>query len=392
MTVGRQVIRPEGAARPEGRLAEELSRGGGGAAPAVVAGVGALASLALVFVSPFCRSLGGWTLLVMLAAAGFFCLAALACAVIASVRLRRRQTPAKILSWIALPAAALMLGVMLVSTSRVLASVTADTRTDPEGRYSITRPGADWAFLAYPVTGENAEVEMVRTRGVPLHVIVRTGTCGTNSSALLYEIARLWMLPSMRRHHHHHHGGAAHGEKHARRYDIRSIEIILGDGTVARLGELFDEEVRENTRVLKRMRKRLQLLIDESAPDEEIAKVSAMIKKHEASLRMMRNAREGGALSLMVRHLASRQWPRDDPAYMAARRQTHPPVLDGVEGVKMLVRGRTAGGDEFVRLTLCAARNGSSYILECFAPAAAEAEAQAAFDRVIDGFRFTRES
>ena len=353
---------------------------------ACVSGLGALVPLLLIVLSPLLH-LRGRVLLVTVVAAGAFSLTAVVCGIIACVRLRHRQTPAKILSWIAVPLAALLLSVHLTGASHILAAAAAETRVEAEGRYSLTRPDSDWTFLPRPVTGERAEMEMVRMHGPQLHVVTRTGRGRNNASELLDEIARLWTLPSMRQHHHHH---GHHAREEGRGHVIRSVEILIGDETAAGLRELFGREIETTSRVLERKRSTLKTLKEDSGSPEAVRKAEQVVEWYEISLERLTRIGDAGALSLIVRRLAGKRPGAHGAAYLGVWRGSPPPMLGGEEAVRMLVKGRTARGEEFVQIIQFAVRRGTSYVVECFAPAAEGAQAQAAFDRVVAGFRFIK--
>lgn len=369
MTAHRQAIRPEetspSAARPEaGSAADGLS-----VILSSVAGAGVTACLALVIASPFLAALRGPAALTAMIAAGVFSLAAFACAAAACARLRRRQSPAKFVAWLALPPAAFLLAVTAVTGWRMISAYCAETMRDPAGRYSLTRPDAGWRFLARPVTGEGAEMEMVRVSGAEMHVVARTDRGSSNGAELLGELARLRMLPGTADEH-------EHGESPRRKeqYEIRSVEIMVGERTASELKEMFEKEIAKLTLELES--RRGALLRKENAPEE----AAAAVERQEEILQSMKDVAAADALGPMVRYLSSRR--RRGVAYLAVSRQAT--ALDGREAVSLLVRGRAANGEEFAQIIRFAVRGGTAYAVECFARAADEAE----FERIAAGFRF----
>lgn len=379
---GIHPIRPE--SHPgEAPLARELVHKPWGEGLAYLAAFCVCASVAVILLTPLLLDMSGSAQnAIHLFAAACAALAPFAC-VAAVILLRRALTPSKILAWLMLPPAVFLAFAGAMSAVRVRDAVSAQTFADPHGRFTITRPDADWRFLPLPILGEGSEVEAAHVRGVPLHVSIRTAEVKDNAHAVIYEIFRLTQLPSMSEHHH----GEEPAEEHAA-YSISSVEIVVGDETVEALNGMFDAAIAKTAAALEREENILKSLKESHGSAQDIARLEREKAHYEGLLNLMKARRGAGDLSDMLKYLAAEEMEQEAPFAVTVLSRKTPPALDGVSAVRMTVRGTTARGDEFYEMLQVCVRKGEVFVVEGFAQKRDQADAAKAFEAFLAGFRF----
>jgi len=382
---GIHPIRPETPPGPDARVARELSHKPWGEGLAYLAAFCGFISLAILLLLPRLLDLTGVMFGVIYVAAAACAALAFIASVVAAFLLRHALTPAKILAWLVLPVAVFLLCAGAFSVMRVWSAVESDEFIDPEGRFTITRPGADWAFLPVPILGEGSEMEMAHTSGVPLQVSVRTGDAKDNAHAILNEIFRLVHPPSMRGHHH---GEEALQKPHAASYRIASVEVVVGDETASALARMFDDAIVRNGAAIEGSESSLKALKESHGSAEDIARLEEEKVNQERLLDWMKGRGGANDLSEMLRYLASEDMRQAVPFPVAAFQRGVAPKLDGVDAVRITVRGTTAGGEEFFEVIQIAVRDGVVYVVDGFSPRKDQGDAVAAFDAALAGFRF----
>jgi hypothetical protein len=382
---GIHPIRPESLPGPDARLARELLHKPWGEGLAYLAAFCVFASLALLLLMPHLLDLrGGAFAVIHISAAACAVLAFFAC-IAAAFLLRHALTPAKILAWMVLPAAIFLICAGALSMARVRNAVESDKFVDAEGRFTITRPGADWVFLPVPILGEGSEVEMAHARGVPLHVSVRTGGAKDSVQAVLNEIFRLMRLPSLRAHHH---GEEPPQEQRASAYRISSVEVVIGDEAASILRRMFDRAIAANGAVLDGKKSSLKSLRESDGSGEDIARLGDEVSNYERLLDWMKGRRDAGDLSEMLRYLAAEDLQQEVAFPVTVLWREIPPQLDGLNAARVTVRGTTAQGDEFFEVVQIVVKEGAVYVVDGFSPRRDQAGAVAAFDTVLAGFKF----
>lgn len=101
----------------------------------------------------------------------------------------------------------------------------------------------------------------------------------------------------------------------------------------------------------------------------------------------MEEIRQSG-LNSMLRYLAEEDLEGRPPFQILALRQSPGSKIDGVDAVRLEVRGVSADGEEFFEITQAAVKDGAAFIIDGFARKQDQAEAQKEFDSVIAGFKF----
>ena len=382
---GIRAIRPERLPVPDARLARELLRNPWGNALAYIAGACAIISLVLLVAMPYLLDLGGGAHVAIFTLAAAAALAGFLSCVVAILLLWHTPTPAKIVAWLALPLTAFLICAGIVAAVRVNDYVNLSTLQDPEGRFSITRPDADWTFLPLPVLGEGSEIEITHTLGIPLHVSIRTGDAKDNARAILNEISRLALLPSLRQHHH---GEETAAENPRQLYAISSIDVIVGDETVGLLRQTLDKDIQKINATLESKRNNLKSLIESHGAREDIARLQEEEKHYVSLLDQIKEWQDKGNLSDILQYLVVENLQEKPPFPINVLWSDAAPRLDGLNAVRITVRGTTAGREAFFEVVQIAVRNGTVYVVDGFARKKDQADALRLFDDALKGFKF----